>query len=143
MVQAKLKKVGVKAQVEIVEFNLLLDQVFGNKNFDVLLSAWDADLTVNPTDLFHSKAISEGYNFVSYNNQRIDFLLEKGRAISNQKLAKPYWVEFQKTILDDCPYTFLFVQDKLAGYNKKIKGIKFDVRGFLTNINEWWISKDN
>ena len=139
MIQAQLKKVGVKIIIDIVEFNLLIDQVFVNKDFDVLLSGWDADFTVNPTDLFHSKAINEGYNFVSYKNPKIDFLLEKGRATPNQVEAKPYWTEFQKIILNDSPYTFLFIQDKLGGYNKKISGVKMDVRGFLSHIHEWYI----
>lgn len=141
MLQAQFSTIGVKANVEVVEFNLLLEQVFEKKDFDVFLSGWDADFTVNPTDLFHSKAIADGYNFVSYNNPRVDFLLEKGREIPDQKLAQPYWFEFQKTILEDCPYSFLFVNDKLAGYDIKIKGLKMDVRGFLCNINEWWIGQ--
>jgi len=139
MIQAQLRKVGIQTNVDIVEFNLLLDQVFGSKDFDVLLSQWEADFTVNPTDLFHSNVITEGYNFVSYKNSRIDFLLEKGRATPNQVEAKPHWNEFQKIILEDSPYTFLFVQDKLAGYNKKINGLKMDVRGFLSHIHEWQI----
>ncbi|MDW7680399.1 MAG: peptide-binding protein [bacterium] len=141
MVQAQLKAIGVDAKVDIVEFNLMLDQVFGNKDFDVLLSGWDADFTVNPTDLFHSDAITNGYNFVSYKNPRIDFLLEKGRQTAKQEQAQPYWSEFQKIILEDCPYSFLFIQDKLAGYNKKLSGIEMDVRGFLCNIHEWSISQ--
>ncbi|MBC8185867.1 hypothetical protein H8E88_32670 [candidate division KSB1 bacterium] len=139
MIQAQLKKIGVQTNVDIVEFNLLLDQVFGSKDFDVLLSGWEADFTVNPTDLFHSNAITDGYNFVSYKNDRIDFLLEKGRATPDQVEAKPYWNEFQKLILEDSPYTFLFNKDKLAGYNKKISGVKMDVRGFLSHIQEWRI----
>ncbi len=142
MIQAQLKKIGVQTNVDIVEFNLMLDQVFGNKDFDVLLSEWVADFTVNPTDLFHSKAVTDGYNFVSYKNQRIDYLLEKGRATANQEAAKPYWNEFQKLIIEDSPYTFLFNKDKLAGYNKKISGVKMDVRGFLSHIQNWQISEN-
>jgi len=139
MIQAQLKNIGIKANVQIVEFNLLLDQVFGDKDFDAFVSTWEADFTVNPTDLFHSKAILNGYNFVSYRNPKIDTLLEKGRAISNQRKAKACWDEFQKIIIEDCPYTFLFITDKLAGFNKKVEGVKMDARGFLTNIWEWQI----
>ena len=113
--------------------------MFGNKEFDVLLCGLDADFTVNPTDLFHSKDINEGYNFVSYKNAKIDSLLEQARAIPNQTKAKPYWDKFQKIILNECPYSFLFIEDKLAGYNKKVNGVKMDVRGFLSNIHKWWI----
>jgi len=142
MIQAQLKRIGIKVNVQIVEFNLLLDQVFGEKDFDALVSGWDADFTVNPTDLFHSKAILNGYNFVSYASPRIDALLEMGREISDRKEAKTYWAEFQKRIIEDCPYTFLFITEKLAGHNKRIGGVKMDARGFLSNITEWQILRE-
>ncbi len=141
MLQAQFQKIGISAQIEIVEYNLLLEQIFEKKDFDAFLSGWDADFTVNPTDLFHSKAIADGYNFVSYQNPEVDWLLEKGRELADQKLARPYWIKFQKIILEDCPYSFLFINDRLAGYDKKIRGLKMDVRGFLTNINEWWLDQ--
>ena len=139
MIQAQLKKVGVKVNVEILEFNLLLEHVFEKKDFDAFLAGWDMDFTVNPTALFHSSAIENGYNFVSYTNPKIDELLEKGRAITDPIDAFPVWSEFQKIILNDCPYTFLFSKDNLAGYHPTVKGITMDVRGFLSNITEWWI----
>jgi peptide/nickel transport system substrate-binding protein len=140
MIQAQLKKVGLKVKVDVVEFNLLLEKVFAEKDFDALLSAWDADFTVNPFYLWHSSAYEDGYNFIKYENKRVDFLLEKGREIIDKDKARPYWYEFQEIIIEDCPYTFLFIRDKLAVYNKRIKDVKMDVRGFLSGINKWWIS---
>lgn len=142
MAQAYLKKLGIKANVEAVEWNLLLDQVFG-QDFDALILGWVADFTVNPTDVWHSSAIEDGYNFISYNNPKVDSLLEKGRSIYRQKFAKPVWHEFQKVILEDSPYFFLFIPDKLVGYNRRIRDARIDIRGYLQNIGQWWIDKEN
>ena len=142
MVQSQLKKLGIAVKVQTVEYNLLLNEVFERKDFDALILGWVAGFTVNPTDLCHSKAIENGYNFISYRNSRIDFLLEKGRTITQRNLARPYWYEFQKIIVEDCPYTFLFIQDQLAGINQRIHGVNMDVRGFLANITDWWIPKE-
>jgi peptide/nickel transport system substrate-binding protein len=139
MIQAQLKKAGVKAEVRILEFNQLIDQVFGRKDFDALLSGWDADFAVNPKDLWHSDAVRDGYNFVSYRNPRVDSLIQMGRETTETRSAKPYWNEFQKIIVEDAPYTFLFIQDKLAAVNRKVKGVRMDVRGYLVNVAEWRI----
>jgi peptide/nickel transport system substrate-binding protein len=139
MVQAQLKQIGVKINVEVLEFNQLIEQIFVQKNFDALLSAWGTGFSVNPTDLFHSKAIEGGYNFVSYKETKIDQLIEEGRSTIDHKRAKLVWDEFQRKILADCPYTFLFIQDRLAAYNKRIKGVRMDVRGFLPYINQWYV----
>jgi peptide/nickel transport system substrate-binding protein len=140
MVQAQLKKIGVEVKVELLEWNLLLEQVFTRKNFDAVISAWDADFTVNPAALWHSGAITNGYNFVSYRNGRVDELLEKGRTLADRRAAKPLWHEFQKIITEDCPYTFLFAPERLAAANQRVQGVKMDVRSHLANIHEWWIS---
>ncbi len=140
MVQAQLKKIGVDVKVELMEWNLLLEQVFTRKNFDAVMSAWDADFTVNPAALWHSGAIENGYNFVSYRNVRVDELLEKGRTIVDRRRAEPLWHEFQKIIVEDCPYTFLFTPERLAAVNQRVQGVKMDVLSHLANIHEWWIS---
>lgn len=140
MIQAQLEKVGVKVKVEILDFNLLMKQIFDKRDFDVFLSGWDMDFTVNPSALFHSNAIDNGYNFVSYNNPKIDQLMEKGRSYSTPQQAFPVWAEFQNIILNDCPYTFLFTKENLAGYKSQVNGLRVDVRGFLSNIAEWWIN---
>jgi peptide/nickel transport system substrate-binding protein len=124
-----------------MEWNLLLEQVFTRKNFDALISAWDADFTVNPAALWHSSAIANGYNFVSYRHGRVDELLEKGRTLMDRRLAEPLWHEFQKIIVEDCPYTFLFVPERLAAVNSRVQGVKMDVRSHLANIHEWWIAE--
>lgn len=139
LIQAQLRKVGVKAEVEIVEFNQLMDQIFGARDFDVFLSGWDADFTVNPHDLFHTNAIEHGYNFVSYSHARVDTLLLTARAMADKDAARPLWREFQQIIIDESPYTFLFIGEKITGYNRRIKGMKMDVRGFLSHIHEWTI----
>lgn len=142
MIQAQLQKIGVIVNVESVEWNLFIDQVFAQKDFDAVILAWDVDFTVNPTDLWHSKAIEDAYNFVSYRNARVDSLLEAGRKLSNRSLAKPVWHQFQQIIVDDCPYTFLFIPDNLAGISRRVQGVNMDVRGFLVDGHRWWIPAD-
>ncbi len=139
MIQAQLRQIGVRVNVDIVEWNLLIRQVFGEKDFDALILGWDADFTVNPAPLWHCRAIEEGYNLVSYCNPRVDSLLELGRSISDRERARPIWGEFQRIIVEEAPYTFLFIPDQLAGVRRRVHGVDMDVRGFLAGITGWWI----
>jgi len=137
MVQAQLRKIGVQAKIEAVEWNLLLNQVFERRDFDGFISAWDADFAVNPASLWHSEAIANGYNIVSYRNARVDSLLDKARAIVDRRAAEPLWHEFQKIIVEDSPYTFLFAQERLAAVNRRVRNVKMDVRSWLVTVQEW------
>lgn len=137
MVQAQLRKIGVQVKVEAVEWNLLLEQVFAQRDFEAMISAWDADFTVNPAPLWHSAAIASGYNLVSYRNAVVDSLLEQARMLTDRRAAEPLWHAFQKVIVADCPYTFLFTQEKLAAVNRRVQNVKMDARSFLANIHAW------
>ena len=137
MVQAQLQKLGIAAKIEAVEWNLLIKQVLEEKKFAAWISGWDADFTVNPTDLWHSNAIANGYNIVSYRNARVDTLLEKGRTLTDRRAAVSLWHEFQQIIVDEAPYTFLFVPEKLAAVNAQVQNVKMDARSFLANIAQW------
>ena len=142
MVQAQLQKIGVRVQVEALEWNLLLQQVFEQKDFDALLSAWDADFAVNPAPLWHSHAIEEGYNIVSYRNAKVDSLLDAARVLVDRRKAEPLWHEFQQIIIADCPYTFLFVPEKLAAFTPRLQNVKLDARSFLANVTQWQVARE-
>jgi peptide/nickel transport system substrate-binding protein len=137
MAQAQLKKIGVQAKIEALEWNLLLQQIFEQRDFDGFISAWDADFAVNPAPLWHSEAIANGYNIVSYRSARVDSLLEQARTLVDRRVAEPLWREFQKIIVEDCPYSFLFTQERLAAVNRRVRNVKMDVRSWLVNIHEW------
>lgn len=142
MVQAQLQKIGVAVKVEAVEWNLLLQQVFEQRDFDVLLSAWDADFAANPAPLWHSRAIADGYNLVSYRNAKVDSLLDAARVLVNRRAAAPLWKEFQRIIVADCPYTFLFAQERLAVVNPRVRNVKMDVRSYLANVAQWEVGRE-
>jgi len=142
MVQAQLKKVGVEMTINRLDWNLFIDQVIDQKKFDAVVMKWETDFTVNPTALWHSASIENSYNFVSYANPRVDSLIEQALHARDQASAKPLWREFQQTIIDDCPYTFLFIPDDIVAFNTRLTNADFDSRGFLANIQFWQIRED-
>ena len=139
MVQAQLKKVGVDITINRLDYNLFIDQVIDKKAFDAVVMAWDSDFTVDPTALWHSASIENGYNFVFYKNHRVDALLEQARFAQDQETARPLWREFQQTIIDDCPYTFLLIPDDIVASATRLMNAEFDIRGFLANVQSWHV----
>lgn len=142
MIQAQLAKIGIMVRIQTVEWNLLLQQVFEKRDFDGLILGWDADFAVDPAPVWHSRSIESGYNFIGYKNPRVDELLESGRTAGSRESARKYWFEFQRIIAEDCPYTFLFMKDNLAGISSRVHDVQMDERGFLANVTSWWIPAD-
>ncbi len=55
--------------------------------------------------------------------------------------ARPFWREAQEGIVEDQPYTFLFIQDRLFGVSERVQGTVPDPLGFYRSLPAWWISE--
>lgn len=91
------KKLGIKAEVQIVEgipsvYQVFLGEFFVPKDPDQYM-------------LWHS---GQATNITNYKNLRIDKLLEDGRKTIDLSERKKIYADFQKYLLDDQPAAFLF-----------------------------------
>jgi len=139
MIQADLQKVGMQAQPELLEFGRLVEEVLQRRNFDTVLLSWKTGYAVDPSQIWHSDAIKNGYNLGAYRNPRVDSLLVAARQERTRDRAKPLWCAFQRLVADDCPYVFLYNQENPAVVRRRLQNVKMDMRGYLINVEEWLI----
>jgi ABC-type transport system substrate-binding protein len=66
--------------------------------------------------------------------------LAAARLESDRAQAQPLWFAFQQQVVADCPYVFLYNQDNPAVVRKRLHNVKTDVRGYLINVEEWFIA---
>ena len=74
MMLADLQKVGVEAQPELLEFGKLVEEVLQRRYFDTMLLSWKTGYALDPSQVWHSDAIKNGYNVGSYCNSQVDSL---------------------------------------------------------------------
>jgi len=140
MIQADLKKIGVKAVLEIVEFNVMIAQQTA-RDYEALISGWSMNITFDPTDIWHSKSIASGYNEHNYANAAVDSLIDLGRRTLDKDKSRHIWYRFQEVLYEDQPYTFLYVKDHVDAIDNRIKGVKTWPKGVYYNMEEWWIEE--
>ncbi len=141
VVQAQLKRVGVDAQVRVLEFQTLLAQ-HKARDFDAVLSAWVMDnfqVASAPIALFHSKFadVPMSSNRSSYVNPVADSLMEAAAATTDQQSATETWRRFEEVLQQDQPFTFLYWYDELAAARNAVGGVEMDPRGELQSIARW------
>ena len=141
VVQDQLGKIGVKVNIEKVEFTSLISQL-QSKDFDACVNGWSTSYYIDPTPIFHSTA-TDLFNFISYKNTDVDRLIEKGRSELDPKKAAIIWKEFQDKIYKDQPYTFLFWIDKAIAVNKKINNAMPIALSSVYNLEKWYIDQKN
>ncbi len=144
VIQAQLRRVGVDAEVRVLEFQTLLAQ-HKKRDFDAVLSAWVMDnfqVASAPISLFHSKfaSVPMSSNRSSYANPRADSLMQTAAATTDQQAAQRLWRDFLEVLQHDQPFTFLYWYDELAASRKTVQGVTMDPRGELQSIAQWWVA---
>ena len=143
LVQAYLKDVGIKVNLEKLESNTFFENL-RKREFDAAMGGWAAGLFVDPTTIWHSDTEEKKYefNFVSYSNPKADELMERGMTIANPAEAAPVWKELQAVIYDDQPYTFLWWMDEIVAIDSRFENESINVLSSLNSLHEWSVPAD-
>ena len=120
----QLKNINVTANIELVEWNTWVEDVYSGRQFEATVVGVDAsNLTAGALlDRFESTA---GKNFINYNNEAYDTALNNARACVDDKQKTAYYKECL-TILNESAAN-VYIQDlaEFVAINKKYAGYEF------------------
>jgi peptide/nickel transport system substrate-binding protein len=147
IVQAQLRPLGIVVEPRLVEWNTLIRQLQGSatgrgagtRDFEAVVNAWVDDFRKNDADILHSRNLTKPYQYVGYANTRVDSMIDTLNVIMDRQQAAPIWREYQRLLATEAPYTVLYYPQRLAGINRRLQGVKMDVRGDLSTVGKWWI----
>ncbi|GIV75693.1 MAG: hypothetical protein KatS3mg050_0087 [Litorilinea sp.] len=140
--QDQLNAIGFDIQFEAIDFGTLVDQLLG-QTFDMVIIGWTGLGTDPNDDAFWSSRFDtpgSGFNFVSYQNPRVDELLEAGYSVPGcaPEDRAPIYKEIQQIIHDDIPYIFISGGVGNVGYNAKWAGLNPGPWSFYWNVHQWY-----
>ena len=105
-----LSEVGIPLRANLTGFNVIVDRVFNQQDFDMWILGWG--LSAFPDYLeafFHSRHSDfEGYNPGGYNNPEFDRLADELLAETDLEAARQQVFEMQAFLAEDLPYVVLF-----------------------------------
>ena len=128
MIQADLAAVGVSARIRQLELGAFLARASGPaRDYDALVTGIPGDLALGYLrGLFDSRRLGEPLQYAQYRNAAVD------RAFDAGDLA-----EVQRLVAQDLPITFLYHARGLAGMNRRLLGVRMDLRGELATLQRW------
>lgn len=144
IIQESLKQIGVELEILTMEFSTLMDEVVSNHEFDLYMMGNTLSLDPDPKPFWHSSAATDekgvqGYNIVSYKNDKVDELIEKGLSTLNKEERQGYYEEIGKILNEDVAQVYLFLQKNEMMYNGKLKGYEPSTFNNFNNIHNWVI----
>lgn len=136
MVQAYLAAIGVQSEIKVLEWGAYLSGL-EERNHDLFLLGWSAsvpDPDVCLTGVFATDAPS---NYSYFSSPKLDELLAKGRTLENGDERKQVYRDAQMEIIDQVPWIYMHVDEKVIGTQKNVKNFVMDPRGYqyLGNVS--------
>lgn len=142
IIQRRLADIGIKVKIRIIEWAAFINEFINKRRFDTTILGWTVTLDPDLYDVWHSSKTKPGeLNFISYKNEEVDNLLEKGRTTFDRTERKRCYDRIQEIFAEEQPYTFLYVPDALPIINARFKGIEPAPLGIGYNFIKWYVPK--
>ncbi|KNF09473.1 oligopeptide ABC transport system substrate binding protein AppA [Gottschalkia purinilytica] len=129
---------NVTEETELTDWQQLQSKLTSG-NYQVAVLGWELSYIPDISFMFHSSGTD---NFINYNNEKMDDLLNNVKSSISREEKKKAYAKLQKYILDELPYVSLFFTNgSILGY-KRVEG---DIQPSFVNvydeIQNWYIPK--
>lgn len=142
LIQRRLKEIGIDVRIRVLEWASFIGRFIKTGDFDVVVLGWGLGQEPDQYNIWHSSQQQPGqFNFIGYNNPRVDKLLEQGRLELDPDKRMKIYHEFAKVLLADSPVVYLYAGYGLPAVHKRVKGIPDPAppAGIGHNSYEWYI----
>lgn len=142
LIQRRLKEVGIDVRIRVLEWASFIGRFIKTGDFDMVVLGWSLAIDPDQYSIWHSSQQAPGqFNFIGYNNPRVDRLLEKGRMELDPDKRMKIYHEFAQILQEESPIVYLFAGYGLPAIHKRIKGIDNPAppAGIGHNSQDWYI----
>ena len=129
LLKENLDSIGIVCNVRSMEYTVLQDRSRKHK-FHAMFAGWGTGTDPDTSDnIWATKAIDQGRNYVQYSNKEVDDLFEQGKRELDPEKRKEIYGKIHEILWEDQPYTWLFFRNAYFGFSKKLRGYYVSPRG--------------
>lgn len=136
VIKNDLKNIGIEVNIQTMELNTFLDNLF-SKKFNAWIASWYIALPLELKMMWYSNLSATPLNVQSYSNKEIDRVLDEIEASPRKETLYSLYKQFQEIIHNDEPVTFLYWIDDITAHNKRIKNIDINPLGVIHHCWNW------
>ena len=119
----QLKKVGVTAKIEAVEWATWLADVYKGRDYQATVVGLDFNLA--PSDVVKRYQSTASNNFVNYVNETYDTTFAKALAAVNEQEKQAAYKDLQKLLFEDAASVYIQDPALLTAVSKELGGYTF------------------
>lgn len=139
ILQQQFAKLGIKAEVQTMEWSTFISAHIDKKDFDCAVLGWNISPDPDQFTIFHSSQTGERqFNFVSFKDAQVDKLLEQGRVTFDHQKRIAIYRAFHRRLAELQPYAFLYAPDSLSALSRKFQGLLETDKGYSWYADTRW-----
>jgi peptide/nickel transport system substrate-binding protein len=140
LVQQYWKAIGVKVNLNVMDWNTYIQKTTVNAQFDATLCWWHTPADPDQYAYFASEAAGKGWNIPQYRNPELDQLFLKARAAATDSERKDALDKAQFLMAKELPYLFLWYPQIIVAYQKNLHIPNAPLIPAEDNIVDWEIT---
>ncbi len=124
VVAEQLKRIGVTADIQLVEWESWVSDVYAGRQFEATVVGLDASSLTAPAllDRFRTDA---GKNFINYSSQAYDEAYAKAQASTKEEEKTAYYKECERILAEEAANVYIQDLPCFVALNKKYTGYEF------------------
>jgi ABC-type transport system substrate-binding protein len=138
VVQANLKDIGLKTNIEPQEWSYYVQETWIKRKFEMQVAWYTRE--IDPDGLFSSILRKEqGNNPMRYYNPALETLFDGGKSVYDREIRKKYYEAIMNTaILDEMPIIKIQTIERKWASNKKLKNFNILPKGYPNYYSLKW-----
>lgn len=142
LVQQYWKAIGVNADVQVLEWNAYIQQMFVNRQYEATLAWWSTPPTPDVTPYYASSAAEAGQNIPGYQSAELDTIMAEGRAATTEAAQVEVYSRMQAYLAEQLPYLYLWYPDTITVVNTRIGGmLETNNPAAFQYASEWYVAR--
>jgi peptide/nickel transport system substrate-binding protein len=140
--QAQFKKLGINVTLNTLDLGAFNQKTRQQRDFDAVVFGAVVDVDPDQTALWSDQS-ANGQNFVGFSDPAVDQVLKQAATLPgcDQAARTQLYKQFQETLAQDQPYTFLYTRKLLVAVNKRVQGVDPSAwAGNESNIQNWTVA---
>ncbi len=137
VLQSQLKGIGIKVNIEVLEYGTFIEAV-NSGNSEMFILSWrnaTGDADYNQYNLFHTNSMGAAGNTFFYSNKEVDQLIDEARKEKDSNKRIELYAQSQELEMEDAVYIPVRVIENLAAVAKNVNGFSISPSGYL-EIND-------
>lgn len=123
LVQQYWEDLGIRVNVDVMEWNAYIQQVIIDRDFEASLAWWSTPPTPDIAPYHATPSAGGGNNIPAYSSEELDALLDEGRAARTLEEQQEVYGRVQELVAEDLPYGYLWYPDMITVRNYRLQGI--------------------